>query len=223
MFLGHVRSSRNITTYVPRPGQEAEEHKVGPWNIRWVLIFLGQVRKLRNKRWVRSSVPRCLLPMHRPPRLPAPHAPATPALPRSCPAGHTPPYPDPTPPCLGRAPVVRPSPTLPSRAPPDRASAVGPAPHMFLGKFTYVPRFWVEKHKFRYVPLLTEEHKLLYSSVPCDRGIYVPRPRYPCSLMFIKIVMFLSHQHMFLGFLSMNICLFPVVNHGVKQVFTPVV
>jgi hypothetical protein len=30
MFFGHVRSLRNITTYVPQPGQKAEEYKVGP-------------------------------------------------------------------------------------------------------------------------------------------------------------------------------------------------
>jgi hypothetical protein len=30
MFLGHVRSPRNIMTYIPRLGQEAEKHKVGP-------------------------------------------------------------------------------------------------------------------------------------------------------------------------------------------------
>jgi hypothetical protein len=31
MFLDHVRSLRNITTYVPQPGQEAEEHKMGSY------------------------------------------------------------------------------------------------------------------------------------------------------------------------------------------------
>jgi hypothetical protein len=30
IFLGHIRSPRNIMTYVSQPGQEAEEHKVGP-------------------------------------------------------------------------------------------------------------------------------------------------------------------------------------------------
>jgi hypothetical protein len=29
MFLSHVKCLRNIMTYVPRLGQEAEEHKVG--------------------------------------------------------------------------------------------------------------------------------------------------------------------------------------------------
>jgi hypothetical protein len=31
MFLGDIKSLRNIMTYVPQPSQEAEERKVGPY------------------------------------------------------------------------------------------------------------------------------------------------------------------------------------------------
>jgi hypothetical protein len=113
MFLGHVRSPRN-TTYVPRLGQEAKEHKVG-------LMFLSPAEE--HKRPICESRPFfCSSPLfcaplpapHAPatPRLPAPHAPATPALPWPRPAGHTPPYPDPALPCLGHASNVWPCPTV---------------------------------------------------------------------------------------------------------------
>jgi hypothetical protein len=74
-----------------------------------------------------SSAPRCLLPTHRPPWLPAPHMLATSALPWSRPADHAPPYPDLAPPAS-----VAPRPTARIDRRPRPASSVhrppGPAP-----------------------------------------------------------------------------------------------
>jgi hypothetical protein len=97
-------------------------------------------------------------------------------------------------------------------------------------KVGYVSRFWAEEHKVGYVPRFwprnISSHMFLSfgpRNISSDmflgstwlRNItYVSRPRCPCSLMFIKIyssVMFLGHQHMFLGFWPRNICLFPIV------------
>jgi hypothetical protein len=66
----------------------------------------------------RSSAPCCQFPTYWPSRLPAPHAPVTKALP-----GHALPYPNPTPPCLGRVPVT--GPTCPAQ---QRSTAAWPGP-----------------------------------------------------------------------------------------------
>jgi hypothetical protein len=110
MFLSHVRSLRNIMTYVPRSGQEAEKYKVGhyvPWLRNISTQFVNPTYFFVLPRSPHSSAPRCLLPTHWPPQLPAPHAPGTPVLPWPRPTGHAPPYPDSAPPCLGRAPAAR--------------------------------------------------------------------------------------------------------------------
>jgi hypothetical protein len=69
MFLGHVRSLRNITTYVPWPGLEAEEHKAGPYVPRPAEEHKRPICESRPFFILpRSSAPSCLLPMHWPPR-----------------------------------------------------------------------------------------------------------------------------------------------------------
>jgi hypothetical protein len=107
-------------------------------NIKWVLMFLGPTEE--QKRPICESHPffhsSPFSPLFCAP-LPAPHAPATPALPRPRPVGQAPPYPDPSPPCLGRALVARPHPTvctgrrphLPRPRPAQQcAPVVGPTP-----------------------------------------------------------------------------------------------
>jgi hypothetical protein len=92
MFLDHVRSPRNITT----SGQEAEEHKVdqvGPYVHRPFHPFF------HSSPLSPLFCACCLLHMHWPPRLSAPHASATPAAPGQ----PRPTLPRPSPPCLGRA------------------------------------------------------------------------------------------------------------------------
>jgi hypothetical protein len=113
MFLNHVISLRNITTYDPQPGHEAEDHKVGP--------YVPQPVE-EHKRPICEPLPFFCsstlssffcAPL---PALRSPHASATPA-PHSPRAGH----PGSTPTVLGR-----PCPTLPNPASPASAARVRP-------------------------------------------------------------------------------------------------
>jgi hypothetical protein len=80
-------------------------------------------------------------------------------------------------------------------------------------KVEYAPRFWAEEHKVGYVPRFwprnIRSHMFLgfgprnvsldmFLDWPRNISSYVPRPRFPCSLMFIKIY----SSVMFLGWLG---------------------
>jgi hypothetical protein len=81
-------------------------------NIRWVLMFLSPTQE--HKRPICESLPffhsSLFFPLFCAP-LPAAHTLATPALPRPRSASHAPPYLDLAPPFLGRVPAARPRPT----------------------------------------------------------------------------------------------------------------
>jgi hypothetical protein len=105
MFLGHIRSLRNITTYVRQPGQEAEEHKVGPY-VPAFLFFPPTFLFF-------PSLPTLLRPATSSPHTSHPGSPLPTRWPPLL--------------CSGRARLVtpRPTPTQPRPA-PQHASAAGP-------------------------------------------------------------------------------------------------
>jgi hypothetical protein len=76
MFLSQVKSSRDVTTYVPWPDQKAEEH-----NVCLYVHCLCAPRNIRVQFVIPSrTTPFFILPRSPAPRLPGPHAPGAPEL-----------------------------------------------------------------------------------------------------------------------------------------------